>query len=222
MGHKLVVAIDGPAGSGKSTVAKAVAKKLGLPHVDTGAVYRALTLKALNLGIAIDDADALGQLADETEIRLVDGKVFLDGQDVTSEIRTPHVTASVSELSSHPEVRTRMVVIQRACAGGDGVVMEGRDIGTVVLPKADLKIFLTADMNERAARRRADLEAEGVVRAVEEVADEIQRRDKRDSERQASPLSVAHDAVSIDSTGKSVEGVVDEILELALSKEWDR
>ncbi|MGH9196063.1 MAG: (d)CMP kinase [Acidimicrobiia bacterium] len=219
MSRILVIAIDGPAGSGKSTVAKAVAAKLGLPHVDTGAVYRALTLKALNLGIAIDDAAALGALAKETEIRLSEGRVFLDGAEVTSEIRTPHVTASVSELSSHPEVRERAVALQRACASGDGVVMEGRDIGTVVLPLADLKIFLTADVSERAGRRRVDLEAEGVSRTVDEIAEEIQRRDKRDSERPASPLSVAQDAAVIDSTGKSVEDVVNEILELVRSKE---
>lgn len=215
--RKLVVAIDGPAGSGKSTVAQAVARKLALPHVDTGAVYRALTLKALNLGIPIDDADALGDLADETQIRLLEGKVFMDGQDVSIEIRTPHVTASVSELSSYPEVRRRAVAVQRACASGDGVVMEGRDIGTVVLPKADLKVFLTADMKERAARRQVDLQAEGVNRTVEEIEEEIQRRDKRDSERKASPLSVADDAVVIDSTGKTVEEVVDVIMELVHS-----
>jgi cytidylate kinase len=204
-----VVAIDGPAGAGKSTVASATAARLGLPHIDTGAIYRAITLKALETGTLTDDGMALGELADRTLVEVVGEKVILDGKDVTREIRRADVTAEVSRVSSHPEVRSRMIQLQRAMVGEDGAVVEGRDIGTVVLTDANIKIFLTADPQERARRRATELEASGI--AAGKVLEEILERDRSDSERPNSPLAIAEGAHVIDSTGRSVESIVDEI-----------
>jgi cytidylate kinase len=207
-----VVAIDGPAGAGKTTVATALAQRLGLPHVDTGAMYRAITLKALRTGTPTDDGASLERLCKSTEIALSGGRVLVDGEDVTTEIRSAAVTAAVSSVSSFPGLRRWMVVHQRRLVAEEGAVMEGRDIGSVVLPDADLKVYLTASPEERAERRAAELQAAGGRRTAEEILTEILARDRRDSVRDASPLSVAPDAVVIDSTDRSVDEVVDCIL----------
>jgi cytidylate kinase len=212
---RLVIAIDGPAGSGKSTVARRLAERLRLPHLDTGAMYRALTLKALRGGVPLDDEEALSRLAGGTRIDVDGDRVVLDGEDVTGEVRTPPVTASVSQLSVHPQVRAAMVRRQREHVREAGAVVEGRDIGTVVLPDADLKVFLTASAEERARRRAADLRADGVEVEEAEVLREITARDRRDSQRANSPLRAAEGAVVIDSTGRGVDSVVGEIERLA-------
>ncbi len=202
----LVVAVDGPAGSGKSTVARAVAGKLGLSYLDTGAMYRSVAHAALTAGMRTDDADALASLAERVRIEVGD-RVIVDGEDATAAIRSSEVTHAVTAAASNPKVRAEMVRRQRAWVEerGGGVV-EGRDIGSVVFPDARLKVFLTADPEERARRRAAEAGAA--------VATDIARRDEADSTRQHSPLAAAEDAVTIDTTGRRVEDVVDEILGL--------
>jgi cytidylate kinase len=209
-----VVAIDGPAGAGKSTVATALAERLGLPHVDTGAMYRAITLKALRTGTPTDDGPSLERLCEGTEIALTAGQVQVDGEDVTAQIRSAAVTAAVSSVSAFPGLRRWMVAHQRRLVAEEGAVVEGRDIGTVVLPAADLKVYLTASPQERAQRRAAELQAAGGRRTADEILTEILARDALDSGRAASPLSVASDAVVVDSTGRSIDEVVDCILEM--------
>ena len=208
----LVVAIDGPAGAGKTTVATALARRLGLPHVDTGAMYRAITLKALRTGTPMDDGASLERLCERTEIALDAGRVLVDGEDVTAEIRSAAVTAAVSSVSAFPGLRRWMVVHQRRLLAEEGAVVEGRDIGSVVLPDADLKVYLTASPEQRAERRAAELQAAGGRRTADEILTEILARDRLDSGREASPLSVAPDAVVVDSTDRSVDEVVDGIL----------
>src|SRR3954468_4999590 len=205
-----VVAIDGPAGSGKSTVARAVAKRLGVAYLDTGAMYRSVAFAALGQGVDPADGEALSKLAAGLDIQL-GGRVLVDGVDATVAIRGPEVTAIVSAVSAHPAVRTDMVRRQRewAAAHGGGVA-EGRDIGTVVFPDADAKVFLTASEEERARRRQRDDRAPD----VNAVAADLARRDAQDSNRAASPLRPADDAVVIDTTGRTVDAVVDEVLGL--------
>ena len=212
MNRPITIALDGPAGSGKSTVARAVAERLSLPHIDTGAMYRAATLKALERGVGTDDGAGLRCLLDVTDIDLRDGKVFLDGRDVSAEVRAGPVTASVSQVAAHAPVRQWMVDRQRRLACERGGVVEGRDITTVVLPQADFKFFLTAAPRERARRRAAELAAEGVATSVDEVLTGIEARDRLDAGRAESPLRVAEGATVIDSTGRSVDDVVDEIV----------
>ena len=212
MSRPITIALDGPAGSGKSTVARAVAERLSLPHIDTGAMYRAVTLKALERGVGADDGNGLQSLLDGTDIDLQDGRVFLDGRDVSAEVRGGRVTASVSQVAAHAPVRQWMVDRQRRLVGERGGVVEGRDITTVVLPQADFKFFLTAAPQERARRRAAELAAEGVPTSVEEVLTGIEARDRLDAGRDVSPLRVAEGATVIDSTGRSVQDVVDEIV----------
>jgi cytidylate kinase len=208
----ITIALDGPAGSGKSTVARAVAQRLSLPHIDTGAMYRAVTLKALGAGVAPGDGEALRGLLAGTDIDLIADTVLLDGADVTGPIRSAEVTAAVSQVAAQPQVREWMVERQRRLLGERGGVMEGRDIGTVVLPGADFKFFLTADPEERARRRAAELQAKGIAATVPEVLGEIEARDRTDAGRETSPLRVAPGSTVIDSTGRSVEDVVDEIV----------
>ena len=212
MSRPVTIALDGPAGSGKSTVARAVARRLSLPHIDTGAMYRAATLKALERGVGTDDGAGLRCLLDATDIDLRDGKVLLDGRDVSAEVRTGPVTASVSQVAAHAPVRQWMVERQRRLVGERGGVVEGRDITTVVLPDADFKFFLTAAPRERARRRAAELAADGVPASVDEVLSGIEARDRLDAGREVSPLRVAEGATVIDSTGRSVDEVVDEIV----------
>ena len=214
-----IVAIDGPAGSGKSTVARGVARALGLPVLDTGAMYRAATLAALERGLDLADAGAVAATARDAEIVVGeadgngDDQVRLDGRDVTVDIRGPAVTASVSVVSAHPGVREVMVARQRdwAAQHGGGVV-EGRDIGTVVFPDAMVKVFLVASDEERARRRHRDEEAAARQAEVGEVREAMARRDALDAGRAASPLKPAGDALVIDTTGRSVDDVVAEIV----------
>lgn len=208
-----VVAIDGPAGSGKSTVARAVAARLDLEVLDTGAMYRAVTLAVLTAGVSPEDAEACARAAVAARLDLGD-RVLLDGRDVTEEIRGPAVTASVSVVSAHPAVRRELVARQRAWADAHGgAVVEGRDIGTVVFPDAAVKVFLTASDEERARRRARDEAAASRESDVEAVRADLARRDSLDSGRAASPLVAAPDAILVDSTERSVDEVVAAIVE---------
>ncbi len=215
----LQVAIDGPAGAGKSTVARLVARALNLTYVDTGAMYRALAWSVLAHSIAPEDASAVCRLAQSLVIVLEDAadgvRVLADGQDITPRIRTPEISRLTSPLSALPCVRTRMVALQQAMAARQGVVMEGRDIGTVVLPHAPVKVFLTASPAARAARRHAELAARGVRYSLADLEREIRERDTRDATRDTSPLAAAPDAVLIDSDSLTAEQVADRILALA-------
>jgi CMP/dCMP kinase len=208
-----VVAIDGPAGSGKSTVANGVAEALGLRVLDTGAMYRAATLAALDAGVDLADEAAVTDVAEAAAIVLEEGHTHLDGRDVTTTIRGPAVTAAVSVVSAHPGVRKVMVRRQRAWVRehGGGVV-EGRDIGTVVLPDAEVKVFLTASDRERARRRQRDEAEAARPTALDAVREAIARRDELDSGREASPLKPAADAVVIDTTERDPADVVAEIV----------
>lgn len=213
----LWIAIDGPAGSGKSTVARMLARRLGLLHIDTGAMYRALTLKALRRGTDLQDEKALEDLARETRIKLVPGsdgtvRVFLDGEDVTDAIRSPEVSRGVSLVARVPGVREIMVRQQREMAAqGGSVVMEGRDVGTVILPDAHLKVFLTASPEARAKRRQQDLLSQGYRVDLEQLVREIAERDRLDSSRAVAPLVPAHDAWIIDSSELTANEVVEMI-----------
>lgn len=215
----LIITIDGPAGAGKSTVARKLAKRLGLVYVDSGATYRAAALAVLELGVSADDRRAVAEAVSHAEIHfLADGegsRVLLDGRDVSEDIRTPEVTLAAAQVSRLPEVREKLVGLQRGLARGRGVVMEGRDIGTVVFPEAPLKIFLKADPEERSRRRLKDEIEKGRQATLERTAYEIGRRDQLDAERKLSPLVAAPDAVEIDSTHLTVDEVVRRILELA-------
>ena len=209
-----IIAIDGPAGSGKSTVSKLVADKLGLLYIDTGAMYRALTLKAMRNNINLEDERALTDLAKTTNIELKDNgalRAFLDGEDVSVPIRTPEVTANVRYIARTPGVRQEMVKLQRAMGEESGGVLEGRDIGTVVFPDADYKFYLDADPEERARRRHKDLTALGAAQDVDKIKKDITERDASDTGRKVGALKKAHDAIYIDTTGLSVEEVVGRI-----------
>ncbi len=214
----MIIAIDGPAASGKSTVAKAVARRLGVRHLDTGAMYRAVTWLALERGTAVDDAEGLARMAEQNPVSFEypgDGPIAdvvrIAGYDVTAAVRTPDVDANVSAVSAVPGVRGALVTRQRELADGRDVVVEGRDIGTVVFPLAEVKVFLTASTHERARRRRLDLVGQGVEVDEAEVGARLERRDRYDSSRQVSPLAAAGDATVLDTTGLTVEQVVDAI-----------
>lgn len=211
----LVVAIDGPAGSGKSTVSKRTAKRLGILYIDTGAMYRALTLKAMRRKIDLEDEDALVSLARSTKIDLEgnDGalKVILDGEDVAGFIRTPELTSNVKYIARVPGVRHEMVRLQRIIGKKGGAVLEGRDIGTVVFPDADYKFYLDADLEERSRRRYKELLELGQNISLEEIRADIASRDESDIRRSVGALKKADDAVLIDTTNLSIDEVVDEI-----------
>ena len=213
---KITIAIDGPAASGKSTTAKLVAQKLGYLHIDTGAMYRALTLKALEKKLDLSDKEKIASLAQTSTIRLEGGnpttKVFLDGIDITDKIRTPQVNQSVSAVSSYQGVREVMVQEQQRIAVHGGVVLEGRDIGTVVFPLAELKIFMVAGVHERVKRRKKDLALCGIEAEEKELIKEIETRDRKDSTRDISPLRKAADAIELDTSNLTIEEQVDFIV----------
>jgi len=220
---RLIIAIDGPVGSGKSSVARRVAALLGYTYLDTGAMYRAMALKALRSAVALDDVAKLEALGDRTRIALEsrDGsqRVLLDGADVTKDIRTPDVAQATSKLAVIPEVRRIMVAEQRRAGHHGGVVMEGRDIGTVVFPDADLKIYLDADAEVRARRRFHEHHSRGEKLTFEQVLAEVRERDTRDKERIVSPLRPAPDSVLVDSTAMEQEEVARLIVSLARERE---
>jgi CMP/dCMP kinase len=216
----LVVAIDGPSGSGKSTVARAAAAELGLQVLDTGAMYRAVTLAVLEAGVELDDAGGCAAISRASVITLEGGVTMLDGRDVSSEIRGPLVTGAVSIVSQHPEVREILVRYQRDWVARHGAgVVEGRDIGTVVFPDATVKVFLVASDEERARRRHRDEMAAARAVAVEEVKAALDRRDAIDSSRTVSPLRAADDAIVIDTTDLDAATVVAEIVARARATE---
>jgi CMP/dCMP kinase len=229
--QKLTIAIDGPAGSGKSSVAQRVAQILGYLYLDSGAMYRALALKALeDNGLALSSEKQLEQLAAETQIELkptppqlfaegVKNRVLLDGLDVTQAIRTPEVAQAASQVATVAKVRELLVVQQQRAGAGGGIVMEGRDIGTVVFPNADLKIFLEASPEVRAERRWKEHEEKGEHLALAQVVEEVRERDKRDRERKVSPLIRASDAVLVDNTAMDIEETARLIVMLARERE---
>ena len=215
---KRVIAIDGPAGAGKSTVAKIVAEKLGYTYIDTGAMYRGVAWKTLKQSQAATDEDIL-RAVQEIDVRLActenGTRVTVDGTDVTQEIRTPEVTHIVSRVAALGPVREKMVELQRTMASDGAIVMDGRDIGTNVLPNADVKIFLTASVEERARRRYDEMKEKGYAVNFDKLKREIALRDKQDSEREISPLRQAEDAVLLDTTSLSIDEVVAHVLKLS-------
>jgi cytidylate kinase len=219
--RRLIIAIDGPAGSGKSTTARLLAKRLGYTYLDTGAFYRALTLKVLESGVSPEDGANVLQLAESSQIELQPqadkNRVLLDGRDVTQAIREPRVTNAISPISENSKVRAIMVEKQRAIGRNGGVVMEGRDIGTVVFPDADLKIFMHASLDERARRRQDEMVTMGITRDLETLRQEIARRDQKDSNRKIAPLVQAVDAILLDTTSMTIEQQVEFIIQ-ALEK----
>ncbi len=222
MTKRYVVTVDGPAGSGKSTVSRLLARELSCVYLDTGALYRAVALKVSRAGLAPDDRAGIAALCAKTAVALAvrEGatRVLLDGQDVTEEIRTPAISMLASTVSALPEVRQRLLAVQREAAPAGGIVAEGRDMGTVVFPGADVKFFLTAGTEERGRRRWLELKQRGHEVELAEVIRDVARRDRQDSGREIAPLRPSGDAVLVDSTGKSVEEVVQEMLRVIKGK----
>ena len=212
---KKIIAIDGPAGAGKSTVSKIVAARLGFTYIDTGAMYRAVGWKFLQTGKNFSE-ELLQEIVQSIEIELDDkAKVFVDGEEVTKAIRTPEVSRLASDVSKFGFVRKKLTELQRKMAAAGKVIMDGRDIGTQVLPNADLKIFLTASLEERARRRFEELQEKNSDVELEKIKQEIFLRDKQDSEREIAPLKQADDAILLDTTNLTIEEVANKILELA-------
>lgn len=217
---KIAIAIDGPAASGKSTTAKLVAQRLGYLHLDTGAMYRAITFGVLNKGIAVASKKEVSVFAQTSSILLEPegprgNRIFLNGKDVTGDIRSREVTKNVSTISSYNEVRSVLVREQRKLASQGGIVLEGRDIGTVVLPEAEVKIYMVAAVTERARRRKKDLLTAGIQVEEEEVVKEIEERDRKDSTREVSPLKMAPDAIKVDTSNLTIEEQVEFIVQRA-------
>jgi len=218
----LIVAIDGPSGAGKSTLAKRVAREFGFMYLDTGALYRALGLKVLRQGAEVADDARMAQLVEATDIDLTerDGhlEVFLDGEEVSALIRTPEVSQMASRVSALKAVRLKLFELQRALARRGSVVAEGRDIGTVVFPEAEVKIFLDASAKERARRRSEELRAAGLAMGIEETQREMEERDRRDRERELAPLRKAEDALTIDSSSLDAEAVAERVIKKIRSR----
>jgi CMP/dCMP kinase len=217
---RVIVALDGPAGSGKSTVAQRIAEKLGFMYINTGAIYRAVALWAMRLGVDLKDMHRLEQLATEARIELTakDGHVILNGEDVTEAIRDPQVSLAASKVSAVPGVRRALLALQRSMAERRSVVMEGRDIGSVVFPNAHVKIFLDADPQERARRRALEFVEQGQAADIETVSGELKERDDRDRRRPESPLIQAPDAQLVDTTGLSLDQVEEAVLRLVRAR----
>ncbi len=209
----MIITIDGPVASGKSTAARNLAEALGFEHLDSGALYRAVALLALREGIDPGDSLAVGEMLASADIRYEGKKTFLGGQDVSEEIRLPELTRSVKPFAENPQVRDFVNSIKRRFAEGKNVVVEGRDIGTVVFPEADLKLFLTASEEERARRRADDLVTRGTPRDVRTVLDDLRKRDEADTGRDLAPLKQAKDAILIDSTGLSQDETLARLLD---------
>jgi cytidylate kinase len=214
----MIIAIDGPSGAGKGTVARAVAASLGFRHVDSGAMYRAVGWKALRDGVPLGDEAAVAGVAERAVIEVLSGRVTIDRIDVTREIRTPAIDRAAASVARLPAVRAVLVRQQRQMGELGAIVMEGRDIGTVVFPQADVKIYLDASPEERARRRASDPAHTGGPVAVSEVATLLTERDRSDSTRAASPLYAAGDAIVIDTTGRSIEEVVSDVLKIVKSQ----
>lgn len=218
----MIIAIDGPAGSGKSTIAKLVAKDMGLVYLDTGAMYRIVTLKALNEGIlgndGLNELDKIKKLLDDLNIDIRENGFYLDDVDVSEEIRKPIVSENVSDVAAIREVREKMVDLQRKFSESKNVILDGRDIGTVVFPNAELKIFLVADTMERAKRRHKELILKNEDVTLDEIYKNIVERDKIDSTRKESPLVKAQDAIEVDTTFKTIEEVKDKIKKILKDK----
>ncbi len=214
--RRLVIAIDGPVGAGKSTAARRLADALGYVHVDSGAMYRAMGWKMAQAGVDLRDRRRVAAVAAETEIRVEAGPegphILVDGVDVTAVLRSPAMDEASSVVSVHPEVRSRLVAIQRGMARGGGIVMDGRDIGTVVFPDADVKFYLDAELAVRAGRRLHEVRQRGAAADLMAVQAEVARRDDRDRGRETSPLAAASDAIRIDSTGLDAAGVLGRML----------
>lgn len=215
----MIIAIDGPAGAGKSTISRMLADRCGCTYLDTGAMYRTVTLLAMEQGIEASAADDLGLLSRNLEIGFQPGpggvpRVFAGCREVTEEIRSREVTSAVSEVSAHAGVREAMVEKQRLCGSAGNVVVDGRDIGTVVFPAAEVKIFLTASVAERARRRRLELEGKGIMVSQEQMEGEIAARDDYDSSREVAPLKAADDAIILDTTEMNIEQVVERVAEI--------
>ncbi|KOS63651.1 (d)CMP kinase [Lysinibacillus agricola] len=222
MKKNIQIAIDGPAGAGKSTIAKIVAEALGFTYIDTGAMYRAVTYKAMQQNIHLDDETKLAEMLASSKIELKPSPqgqlVFLDGNNVSAEIRSNEVTSSVSQVAAHAKVRELLVTQQQKLATNGGVVMDGRDIATHVLKNAELKIYMSATVEERARRRFLDNQKRGIESSIEKLQEEIALRDKMDSEREASPLIQAEEAIFLDTTALSIDGAAQAILKLAQEK----
>ena len=218
MSERFRIAIDGPSGAGKSTVAKLVASRLGIEYIDTGAMYRAIGLKMLRLGLKMEENDELQKMLDETDVDFEKERIYLDGEDVSDLIRTQEISKAASDCSAFRIVREKLVELQRAMGDRKSIIMDGRDIGTVVLKDSKQKFYLTATAEERAMRRYLELREKGTSEGYEQVLEDVIKRDYNDSHRDVSPLRQAEDAVLIDSTNMTIDEVVNFIIDSVTSQ----